>query len=130
MTVENEHEELVAELPKLEKLSAEERLRAAKRRRLSQLDRWNVRVKNEDLFPPIVKANKGKAVKFEDTIALIESSARNDAEEGIQISSFFNFIWPALTACILGTSFQHLGTIKHVNIQHKAIGLSEMFLEL
>jgi len=81
MAVENEHEELVAELPKLEQLSAEERLKAAKKRRASQLERWNVRVQTEGLFPPIIKANKGKQLKFDDTITLIESSARDDAEE-------------------------------------------------
>ena len=95
MTVENEHEELVAELPELERLSAEERLKAAKKRRLSQLERWRVRIGNEELFPPIVKANKGRPLKFDDTITLIESAARNDAEEGIQrneIFSTFSFI--------------------------------------
>ena len=89
MAVENEHEELVAELPKLEQLSAEERLKAAKKRRASQLERWNVRVQTEGLFPPIIKANKGKQLKFDDTITLIESSARDDAEEGSQILLFF-----------------------------------------
>ena len=90
MTVENEHEQLVAELPKLEQLSAEERLRAARKRRLSQLDRYNTRAKQEELFPPVIKANKGKPVKFMDTITLIESSARNDAIEGIQIMEIFS----------------------------------------
>ena len=90
MAVENEHEELVAELPKLEQLSAEERLKAAKKRRASQLERWNVRAQTEELFPPFKKANKGKQLKFDDTIALIESSARDDAEEGNQILLFFD----------------------------------------
>lgn len=88
MTVENEHEELVAELPKLEQLSAEDRLKAAKKRRISQLERWNTRVQTEEIFPPINKAKKGRPLKFEDTITLIESSARNDAEEGNQRSIY------------------------------------------
>ncbi|XP_065064443.1 protein phosphatase 1 regulatory inhibitor subunit 16B-like [Rhopilema esculentum] len=81
MTVEDEHEELVAELARLEKLSAEERLKAARKRRLSQLERWKKVKQTEDLFPPIQKANKGRPVKFEDSTTLIEASARNDAEE-------------------------------------------------
>ena len=88
MTVEDEHEELVAELARLEKLSAEERLKAAKKRRLSQLERWKKVKQTEDLFPPIQKANKGRPVKFEDSTTLIEASARNDAEEGMYSCAF------------------------------------------
>ena len=84
---EVEHEELIAELPKLEQLSAEERLKAARKRRLSQLNRWKVTVENERLFPPIQKANKGRPIRFEESVTLIEASARNDAEEGINFNS-------------------------------------------
>lgn len=80
---EVEHAELVAELAKLEQLSAEERLKAARKRRLSQLNRYKVTVETEKLFPPIQKPNKGRPIRFEESVTLIEASARNDAEEGI-----------------------------------------------
>ncbi len=79
---EDEHEILVAELPNLEKLSAEARLQAAKKRRNSQLQRYMAHSKNEELFPPSKKACKGRRIKFEDSITLIEAAARNDADEG------------------------------------------------
>lgn len=81
----NEHEELVAELPNLEKMSAEARLLAARKRRLSQLDRFKSSVKQEEFFPPIVKANKGRSLRFQDSITLIEAAARNGAEEVQQL---------------------------------------------
>ena len=88
---EVEHEELVAELPKLEQLSAEERLKAARKRRLSQLNRWKVTLETEKLFPPIQKANKGRPIRFEESVTLIEASARNDAEEGIYFDISLRF---------------------------------------
>eukprot|EP00794_Sanderia_malayensis_P018886 gene18886-20788_t len=78
--VQDEHEELVAELPKLENLSAEARLLAAKKRRNSQLQRYKSNVLNEDLFPPAKKSRTIK-IKFDDSTTLIEAAARNDAEE-------------------------------------------------
>ncbi len=80
--VVNEHEELVAELPQLEKLSAEARLQAAKQRRNSQLKRYLISCQNEELFPPSRKKKRQIRLKFEESITLIEAAARNDAEEG------------------------------------------------
>ena len=77
-----DHEELVAELQRLEKLSAPERLEVARRRRSVQLESWRKTKQNEELFPPKKMTKSHRKLKFESSIELIEASARNDAEEG------------------------------------------------
>ncbi|CAG5135918.1 unnamed protein product [Candidula unifasciata] len=89
-----EHFELIQEMPSIERMSAQERLKLAKKRRMQQLKRWAQYEKQ--LEKGSVKKFKKKAtpqtdgkktrsgskrVKFAENIALLEAAARNDSEE-------------------------------------------------
>lgn len=77
-----DHLELVAEIPKVEKLTVQDRLQLARKRRSQQLKRWE-REKDKELSPPPPKKKPQRArpVKFEPRIILLEAASRGDVEE-------------------------------------------------
>lgn len=76
--------ELVAEIPKVEKLTVQDRLDLARKRRFQQLKRWE-REKDKEFGPPPPKKKPQRArpVKFEPRIILLEAASRGDVEEGL-----------------------------------------------
>lgn len=77
-----DHLELVAEIPKVEKLTVQDRLELARKRRSQQLKRWE-REKDKEFGPPPPKKKPQRArpVKFEPRIILLEAASRGDFEE-------------------------------------------------
>uniref|UniRef100_A0A3Q3NKZ6 Protein phosphatase 1, regulatory subunit 16A n=1 Tax=Mastacembelus armatus TaxID=205130 RepID=A0A3Q3NKZ6_9TELE len=79
-----DHNELLAEMSTVGRLSATDRLKHAQKRRAQQLKAWTQMEKNaaEDVR---TKANKKKArttkVTFPNTVILLDAAARNDVEE-------------------------------------------------
>lgn len=83
------HEELLAEMPKLEKLSNAQRLKHAKKRRQKQLKRWqdserNLRQSQISVTSEasIRRAPKNNLVKFDEDARLRDAINRKDADEG------------------------------------------------
>ena len=70
-----------------ERLSTQERLRLAKKRRAEQLRRWAQRERefgrdfNRTTPPNSAKRGKKRGITFEPSIMLLEAAARNDLEE-------------------------------------------------
>lgn len=88
-----EHADLVTEMVVVEKMSTQERLKHARKRRLQQLKRWSQREKeyqqtkrkkNIAASDPSKanKPNKTYKVHFVPSVMLLEAAARNDVEEG------------------------------------------------
>ncbi|XP_064641764.1 protein phosphatase 1 regulatory subunit 16A-like isoform X7 [Lineus longissimus] len=90
-----DHNELMAELPLMEKMSTQERLKLAKKRRSQQLKRWGQYEKaleketvkkrkssqsNNFVKKPKKTGNKGH-IQFIANIMLLEAASRNDIEE-------------------------------------------------
>lgn len=89
------HLELLHELQQLDKVPSLERLRAAQKRRAQQLKRWAAYEKEMQSKrrkadkqrrggggPNALHADGRKRVSFSASVALLEASARNDADEG------------------------------------------------
>ena len=84
-----EHEDLIREMPHIERLSTQERLKLARRRRKEQLRRFLQREKEATS-----KRNKGAetrtkrrrqkagGIHFVDSVMLLEAAARSDIDEG------------------------------------------------
>ena len=75
-----EHDNLVTELKTLEEFNPKERLDHAKKRRKEQLASYSLRRRTQDPAP-LTHASHDKRIHFQPNITLIESSARNDADE-------------------------------------------------
>lgn len=83
------HEELLAEMPKLEKLSNAQRLKHAKKRRQRQLKRWqetertlrqsHLSISSE---ASIRRASRKILVTFDEDARLRDAINRKDADEG------------------------------------------------
>ncbi|XP_065562011.1 protein phosphatase 1 regulatory inhibitor subunit 16B-like isoform X2 [Artemia franciscana] len=83
-----DHAELIAELPRIEALTPQERLRLAKERRALQLRRClqlekeqEGRRKSAVGLSSKKKILNSRRIKFPDTIRLLEAAARNDIDE-------------------------------------------------
>ncbi|RWS03465.1 protein phosphatase 1 regulatory subunit 16A-like protein [Dinothrombium tinctorium] len=84
-----DHSELVAEMALLEKMSTQERLKLARKRRMQQLKKWTQREKdlsckrkkNETNFARSKNKRKDYKVHFVPSVMLLEAAARNDVEE-------------------------------------------------
>jgi len=90
------HEELIAEMPKLEKLSNAQRLKHAKKRRQKQLKKWqdtervlrqsqvqSVSVSVSINDASIHHSTRQRLVNFDKDAMLRDAINRNDAEEGM-----------------------------------------------
>ena len=104
-----EHAELLAELPVVEKMSTQERLKHAKKRRNQQLKRFaqyekqldkeHHKKNKKDKSNMKNKKNNNRTQKvtkvhFVSNVMLLEAAARNDIEEGKPfLLSFFYFNW-------------------------------------
>lgn len=85
------HDELLAEMPKLEKLSNTQRLKHAKKRRQKQLKRWQdterairqsqISITSEASLRRSTVARKS-VVKFDEDSKLRDAINRKDADEG------------------------------------------------
>lgn len=86
-----DHQDLVAEIPSVERMGTQERLKHAKKRRSQQLKKWTNYEKQLDKDHS-KKAKKGQPqkkhrrqkttrVRFKGNIMLLESAARNDLED-------------------------------------------------
>ena len=89
-----DHTELVNEMPMLEKMSVQERLKHARKRRSQQLKRYTQYEKDENKKIKKLQSTKGgpgrgrkRRVMFAMNIQLLEAAARGDLEEGM--SSLF-----------------------------------------
>ncbi|XP_054723166.1 protein phosphatase 1 regulatory subunit 16A-like [Uloborus diversus] len=80
-----DHSELVSELPLVEKLSTQERLKHARKRRQQQLKRWQQQQQKEQQrkkqSPEAKAKKKSYKVHFVPSVMLLEAAARNDIEE-------------------------------------------------
>lgn len=86
-----EHSDLISEMPYLERLNTEERLKLARKRRSQQLKKWSQREKeyclmNKRKRSDIVDSKSKKTaykVHFVPSVMLLEAATRNDIEEGL-----------------------------------------------
>lgn len=81
------HVDLLTELQLLEKVPTLERLRAAQKRRAQQLKKWaqyeqDLQHRKRKHERKRSTGGRRKKVTFEASVALLEASLRNDAEEG------------------------------------------------
>ncbi|CAB3380308.1 Hypothetical predicted protein [Cloeon dipterum] len=81
-----DHSELVAEMPNVERLSVQERLHLARRRRLQQLRSWSqfekewLKRRNSQNHNTI-RNTANRKIKFNNSVVLLEAAARNDIDE-------------------------------------------------
>lgn len=89
-----EHSDLISEMPFLEKLNTEERLKLARKRRSQQLKKWSQREKEFNFLnkrksteanfdQKFKKKSSGYKVHFIPSVMLLEAATRNDVEEGL-----------------------------------------------
>lgn len=81
-----DHSDLIAELPRIEKLTAAERLKIAKERRINQLLRHEqyereFSTKREKILSQRKRTGKARSLRFVHSVMLLEAAARNDIEE-------------------------------------------------
>ena len=103
-----EHAELLAELPLVEKMSTQERLKHAKKRRNQQLKRFsqyekhldkeNQKKNKKDKNNMKNKKNNNRTqritkVHFVSNVMLLEAAARNDIEEGKVPHNHWTTFW-------------------------------------
>ncbi len=93
-----EHSDLISEMPFLEKLNTEERLKLARKRRQQQLKKWsqrekeygiNKRKKQDEGDSNMNRKKLSYKVHFVGSVMLLEAATRNDVEEGALICIFF-----------------------------------------
>ena len=93
-----EHSDLISEMPFLEKLNTEERLKLARKRRQQQLKKWsqrekeygiNKRKKQDEGESNMNRKKLSYKVHFVGSVMLLEAATRNDVEEGALICIFF-----------------------------------------
>lgn len=86
-----DHSELIAEMAYIEKLSTQERLKLARRRRMQQMKKWSQkerelagskREKTAQNEAQKRRRENRKSVKFISNVMLLEAAARNDIDEG------------------------------------------------
>uniref|UniRef100_A0A0K0DLY2 ANK_REP_REGION domain-containing protein n=1 Tax=Angiostrongylus cantonensis TaxID=6313 RepID=A0A0K0DLY2_ANGCA len=71
-----DHSQLMAEMPEIEKMTAQERIALAKERRREQLRRWEERDRS---LPPA--RPRRQRLRFSPEVALLEATGRADAVE-------------------------------------------------
>lgn len=83
-----DHSELIAEMAQMDKMSTQERLKLAKRRRMQQLKKWSQREKEynsskrkKDQLAVKNARKHDYKVHFVPSVMLLEAAARNDIEE-------------------------------------------------
>lgn len=85
-----DHSELIAEMAYIEKLSTQERLKLARRRRMQQMKKWSQkerelagskREKTAQNEAQKRRRENKKSVKFISNVMLLEAAARNDIDE-------------------------------------------------
>ena len=92
-----EHSDLISEMPFLEKLNTEERLKLARKRRSQQLKKWSQREKEYSLMNKrkrpddndsvSMRKNSAYKIHFVPSVMLLEAATRNDVDEGCDFCS-------------------------------------------
>lgn len=87
-----DHSELMTEMPYVEKMSTQERLKHAKKRRLQQLKKYSQREKEYNSKKKKTDLNMNKKSKrveykvhFVSSVMLLEAASRSDINEGTSI---------------------------------------------
>ena len=97
---------LEAAMPPEQRLSTQERLRLARRRRSEQLKKWGQREREWQIHiaaqnrPP----ERNERVTFVPNVMLLEAAARNDLAEGKPHRVFTIFLITFLLICVVKTS--------------------------
>ena len=97
---------LEAAMPPEQRLSTQERLRLARRRRSEQLKKWGQREREWQIHiaaqnrPP----ERNERVTFVPNVMLLEAAARNDLAEGKPHCVFTNFLITFCLFCVVKTS--------------------------
>ena len=97
---------LEAAMPPEQRLSTQERLRLARRRRSEQLKKWGQREREWQIHiaaqnrPP----ERNERVTFVPNVMLLEAAARNDHAEGKPHCVFTNFLITFCLFCVVKTS--------------------------
>ena len=103
-----EHSELVGEISSIEKMTTQERLKHAKKRRNTQLKKWTQYEKQLDKeINKKKKSNKkvkktnnnARRVIFVNNVMLLEAAARNDVDEG-ELASLLACGFVCLLVCV------------------------------
>lgn len=86
MSIMAEHPELLAEMPAVSRMSTQERLKHAQKRRAQQLKKWaqaekEAQGKKAKGRPKKASSQDQRRVIFPHNVTLLEAAARNDAEE-------------------------------------------------
>ncbi|KAI4553026.1 hypothetical protein MJT46_016320 [Ovis ammon polii x Ovis aries] len=112
------HVDLLTELQLLEKVPTLERLRAAQKRRAQQLKKWaqyeqDLQHRKRKHERKRSTGGRRKKVSFEASVALLEASLRNDAEEDwmLLFISFAKALAPSLLALARTMKMKHLAKI-------------------
>ncbi|XP_014243427.1 protein phosphatase 1 regulatory subunit 16A isoform X1 [Cimex lectularius] len=79
-TAAMDHAELVLEMPTIERMSTQDRLQLARRRRRAQLKSWAMREREWLKTRPVHKSKK-PGIRFSDNVILLEAASRNDIAE-------------------------------------------------
>lgn len=96
-----EHSELIAEMAYIEKLSTQERLKLARRRRMQQLKKCSQKdkeffssKKEKTAHNEAQKRQKKISTKvcFASNVMILEAAARNDIDEGMYVYNLYLFI--------------------------------------
>ncbi|KAK8385935.1 hypothetical protein O3P69_010589 [Scylla paramamosain] len=127
-----EHSELIAEMAYIEKLSTQERLKLARRRRMQQMKKWSQKEReisgSKREKTALNEAQKRrrenkKNVSFVSSVMLLEAAARNDIEEvkallevGVDPDSTNEDGLTALHQCCIDDSEEMMRLL----VQHKA----------
>lgn len=99
-----DHQDLVQEIPSVERMGTQERLKHAKKRRSQQLKKWanydkqldkdhSKKAKKGQPLKKHPRRQKTTRVRFKGNIMLLESAARNDLEDG-------KFLWLIIIASL------------------------------
>lgn len=122
-----EHHELVQEMPSIERMSAQERLKHAKKRRSQQMKKWNQyekQLEKDNTKKPRKKGSTPQSsikkskrqgtgrVQFVANIALLESAARNDIEEG-------RIVFVAFTSCVVNKTVYITAVLMYSELYRK-----------
>jgi protein phosphatase 1 regulatory subunit 16A len=80
----SEHDELMSEMETIERLSTQERLKHAKRRRALQLKRWSDAERESSSRQSALGARTIN-IRFPDHVMLLEAVMRKDYDEGLRV---------------------------------------------
>lgn len=78
-----EHQQLIEEMPIVERMSTQDRLSLARKRRTLQLKFWISKEKEHGKKNGKQPKSNKRGICFNDSVVLLEAAARNDIDEGM-----------------------------------------------